>query len=107
MINLANMKVGKRLALGFGTCLVLTLGIAGMAWWGLSALKRASDDAQLQSSRALTAKGMALDTANIYLDIWHITATDDQGKKLAHKSSLEKSRESYKKKLAELKAQIS
>ena len=34
MINLANMKIGKRLGVGFGIVGALTLGIALLAWWG-------------------------------------------------------------------------
>jgi methyl-accepting chemotaxis protein len=97
------MKIGKRLMAGFGTCLVLTIVIGGMAWWGLAALKQASDWVQRQSSMALVAKSLSLDAADIYLDIWHIASTNDQGERLAHKSSLEKTRESYQGKMADLK----
>jgi methyl-accepting chemotaxis protein len=107
MINLANMKVGKRLAVGFGTCLVLTVGISAMAWWGLTSLKRASDNAQTQAAMALTAKAMALDVADIYLDIWHLAGVDNEGERLAYKSALEKAREDYKGKLQDLKSKAS
>jgi methyl-accepting chemotaxis protein len=104
MINLANMKVGKRMGLGFGTCLVLTVGIAVMAWWGLAALKQASDQAQKESGMALLANSTALDVANIYLEIWHQAAANDQGQRLADKASVEKLREAYKKKMQDLQA---
>ena len=104
MISLANIKVGKRLALGFGTCLVLTIAISGMAWWGLSAVKKASDEAQKQSKMATTAQSMSLDVANIYLNIWHLAASSDQNLRLADQAAIEKLRESYKAKTTALKA---
>jgi methyl-accepting chemotaxis protein len=104
MLNLANMKVGRRLALGFGTCLVLTIGIGAIAWWGLGASNRATAEEQKQSRMAVNAKAMSLDIASIYLDIWHITATNDQGERLAYKSSIEKAREAYNGKILGLKA---
>jgi len=77
MINLANMRVGKRLALGFGICLVLTIGIGAMAYWGLASMKHASDDLREQSNRMLVIKDASVDIANLYLDIWHVVTTKD------------------------------
>ena len=106
MMSLSNIKVGKRLALGFGTCLVLTMAIAIMAWWGLASLKQAADETQKDSEKALAAKSMAQDSAAGYLDIWHISASNNQSERLEHKSSLEKVRGSYSKKFEDLKAQL-
>ncbi|MGA7342084.1 MAG: methyl-accepting chemotaxis protein [Terracidiphilus sp.] len=103
MSNLADMKVGKRLALGFGTCLVLTMGIAAVAYWGLAALKRASDNLTEQSNRMLVIKDASVDIANIYLDIWHVVTTKDPESREEYKSALEKTRATYAAKLAQLK----
>ncbi len=104
MMNLANMKVGKRLALGFGICLVLTLSIGAMAFWGLASLKRASDDLQDQSSRMLEAKDASVDVANLYLDIWHVVTSSDPQARQDYKEALDKARATYSAKLASLKA---
>ena len=103
MINLANMKVGKRLAAGFSLALVLTLGIAAMAYWGLASLKRASDELREQSNRMLVIKDASVDIANLYLDIWHVVTTKDPAARQEYKAALEKSRTTYAAKLALLK----
>jgi len=103
MINLADMKVGKRLALGFGICLVLTIGIAAMAYWGLVSLKHASDNLQEQSNRMLTIKDASVDIGNLYLDIWHVVTTKDPQARIEYKDALDKTRATYAAKLAKLK----
>ena len=103
MINLANMKVGKRLALGFGICLALTIGIGAMAYWGVASLKRASDDLRDQSNRMLVIKDASVDIANLYIDIWQITTAKDPAGRQEHKASMEKLRSTYAAKLALLK----
>ncbi len=102
MINLANMRVGRRLAVGFGICLTLTLAIAAMAFWGLAALRRASDDSREQSRRMLVIKTASVDVANIYLDIWHIVTTNDADGQQKYKAALEQSRATYMASLAQL-----
>jgi methyl-accepting chemotaxis protein len=103
MINLANMKVGRRLALGFGICLVLTIGIGSMAYWGLASLKRASDDLQDQTNRMLVVKDASVDIANLYLGIWHTVTEKDPDARAEYKSGLDKTRANYVAKLAKLK----
>ena len=103
MINLADMKVGKRLALGFGICLLLTIGIAAMAYWGLRALKGASDALQDQSNRMLVVKDASVDVANLYLGMWSVVTTKDSQAREEYKDGVERARAAYAAKLAKLK----
>jgi methyl-accepting chemotaxis protein len=103
MINLADMKVGKRLALGFGTCLTLTIAIGAMAYWGLVSLKHASDNLQDQSNRMLVIKDASVDIANLYLDIWHVVTSKDPEARREFKEQLGNTRATYAAKLAKLK----
>jgi methyl-accepting chemotaxis protein len=103
MSKLADMKVGKRLGLGFGTCLALTIAIAAMAYWGLASLKHASDNLQDQSNRMLVIKDASVDIANLYLDIWHVVTTKDPQARQEYKEALDKTRATYAAKLAKLK----
>ena len=103
MTKLADMKVGKRLALGFGTCLVLTIGIAAMAYWALASLKHASDDSREQFQRMLVIKDASVDIANLYLDIWHVVTTKDPQSRQEYKTALDQTRATYAAKLASLK----
>jgi methyl-accepting chemotaxis protein len=103
MSKLADMKVGKRLGLGFGTCLVLTMAIAAMAYWGLASLKHASDNLQDQSNRMLVIKDASVDIGNLYLDIWHVVTAKDPQARQDYKDALDKTRATYAAKLAKLK----
>jgi methyl-accepting chemotaxis protein len=102
MINLADMKVGKRLTLGFSTALVLTIGIAGQAFWGIASLRRASDDSQEQSRRMLVIRTASVDVANTYLGLWHVVTAKDDDNRQEFKAALEQSRAAYAASLAQL-----
>ena len=97
------MKVGKRLALGFGTCLVLTMAIAAMAIGGWPRSSGPRTICTEQSNRMLVIKDASVDIANIYLDIWHVVTTKDPESREEYKSALEKTRATYAAKLAQLK----
>lgn len=105
MMNLTNMRIGKRLAVGFGTSVLLTMAMAAMAWWGLTAASQAQREAATFTAKALRTRTIANDVADIYLAIWHIATTKDQDSRQEYKAALEKSRESYKASMAEAKAQ--
>ena len=103
MMNLSNMKVGKRLALGFGTCLILTTAIVAMAWWGVTALKHGFNEVEQQTTRRATTRSIAVDTSSINLALWHFISTNDASERLADKSGIEKLRQTYQAKLESLK----
>ena len=43
MINLANMKIGKRLGVGFGIVGALTLAYGLLAWWENSTIDQTAE----------------------------------------------------------------
>jgi methyl-accepting chemotaxis protein len=102
MINLADMKVGKRLVLGFGCALLLTLGIAAQGFWGVASLQRASNDSREQSRKMLVIRAASVDVANIYLDIWQVVTTKDPEGRQQYESALEQTRTTYMSSLAQL-----
>ncbi len=104
MMKLTNMKIGRRLAVGFGMSLLLTLAIAASGWWGIVSGNRAQDEAITFTDNAVRARTIANDLADIYLSIWHIATTKDAGAaKQEYKAALEKSRADYITKIAEAK----
>ncbi len=104
MMNLTNMRIGKRLAVGFGASVLLTVAMAGTAWWGLAAAGQAQREAVTFSAKAVVTRTIANDVANIYLAIWHIATTKDVESRQEYKADLEKSRESYRASMADAKA---
>src|SRR5277367_2183009 len=95
MMNLTNMRIGKRLGVGFGIALLLAASIAATAWWGLTAVGNAQDEAVSFTAKALRSATIANNVNSIYLAIWHIVSTKDQASKLEYKAALEELRKSY------------
>lgn len=107
MINLADMKIGKRLALGFGICLVLTMGLAITAFWGLHSLKSASDKATYELNRMANIKAASVDVSNLYLNIWRLVTAKDAQDRQDFKEASDKSRSDYAGKLNALESTAS
>ncbi len=96
MINLANMKIGRRLGVGFGIVGALTLGIALLAWWGTSIVGREANEALRLSGMMQDARAVNAEVNDVYLTISDLTAIHDEGTRQAHKTKLGRLRESYK-----------
>jgi len=103
MMNLANMRLGKRLGLGFGILTALTLAIGVLAWWGSKSIDRATGDALEESAKMRTAQKIFSQIQDVYLHLWNIAGNKDMAKKQELKAEVGKLRESYKKGLDELK----
>jgi hemerythrin-like metal-binding protein len=104
MINLNNLKTGKRLAIGFGTLAVLLLLLSATAWWEMSAINKGMDTALTQQGKLVKLKDVATALDNIYLDMWGLVTAKDATEKQARQASIEARRTEYRKWLAELKA---
>ena len=55
MNKLSNIKIGKKLALGFGAGVLQLAVLAGLALWAMSAINSASEKAQQESQKSITA----------------------------------------------------
>jgi methyl-accepting chemotaxis protein len=104
MMNLKNMKLGKRLAMGFGILTVAAMGISGLAWWGNKTVNRAMDEALGEADKMRVAQEVVTCVDKINMNIWNLAGNKDLAKKQEHKAEIDKQRESYKKKMEELKA---
>ena len=106
MINLTNMKIGKRLGLGFGVLTALTIAIAAVALWGNIALNRSNQFSLEQADRMRLAKEISSDVDNVYLHMWGMIGTKDVTAKKEHATKIQERRESYKKKIEELRPSL-
>ncbi len=97
MIDLGNMKIGKRLGLGFSVVGALTLGIALLAWWGNSTVGQATDELLRQTSLRAAARSVSVQVKDIYLAIYSLAGVRDEGTRQAQKIKLDKLRAGYKK----------
>ncbi len=103
-MNLTNMKLGKRLGLGFGIVAAFTLILAAIAWWGLSSINQAMGTIQDEANKMSLAKDVNTQVDNIRLNIWKIVTSKDMAGKQDAKADIEKLREAYKKNMEVLKA---
>jgi len=101
MMNLTNMRIGKRLAVGFGLSLALTLAIAAVGWWGITCVNSAQDQAITYTQKALRARSINNNVNDLYLAMWHIATAQDRSVQQQYVAVLQKARESYKKRMAE------
>ena len=105
MINLSNLKTGKRLALGFGTLAVLLLLLSSIAWWSMSRINEGMDVALTQSAKMVKLKDMSTSLDCLYLQMWGLVTTKDATEKKARVAKIETLRADYRKVLQELKAE--
>jgi methyl-accepting chemotaxis protein len=103
MITLNNMRLSRRLAIGFGTSLALTVVIVALARWGVATLDRASAQAQQETTGRATARALLLDVANANLALWHLATAKNQDASRARQSEFERTRRGYQQKLEQLK----
>ncbi len=104
MSVLTNMKIGKRLGLGFGIMVLMLLGMMTAAIWGLASL----DDSMGQISREAHVSRLAAAVDSDVRDINTRMATlimfQDKAKKEEVLRGLQTLRERYKKRVDELKS---
>ena len=103
MIRLTNMKIGKRLAVGFGCLTVLSLSIAAVALWGSSTLHQAIDDTAEQGRKSLVAQDAMGDFDMIDLELFRIAVITEPVLKEQHKGEVEKLLASFNEKMDSLK----
>jgi methyl-accepting chemotaxis protein len=60
---LADVRIGKKLALAFGTAMILVVLLSGVAIWSFRSIERAVNQSQAETEKMLLAKEYAGDTA--------------------------------------------
>ena len=104
LFNLTNMRLSKRLTVGFGALMLLVLFIAGLSVWGLNALKMASDAALEQSDKKIKLVEIQRALDKIRSSIVEIASSTSQTDKDKFKEELEAWRKFYRERLDALKA---
>jgi methyl-accepting chemotaxis protein len=98
------MRIGKRLAVGFGLCTVLVTTVAVVAWWGIVATNEAADRRALQRSKAVVAQSALSDLNNVRAIVISIAAASSADTRLQLRNELAETRASYGKKMQELES---
>ena len=100
---IANLKVGQRLALGFGTLVAMLLAVAGLALWGMGQMRASTVEINtnwLPSVEVLAQMNTAKSDFRVY-EFRHVLTTDEKGmadveqRMLAKLAEFERLRDSY------------
>ena len=102
MAKFTDMRIGKRLALGFGLCTVLVTTLAAVAWWGIVATNNAADRRAAQRSKTVLAQSVLSDVNKVRGIVISIAAETNADTRLQLKNELAETRASYGKKMKQL-----
>jgi len=104
---LKNMKIWKRLTLGFGSLALALLVISGASWWGLRVLSGARAEVGREMHKSVVTHEMVGAIGEINLTIWELIGEKTPMGKQSKKDKLAELRGRYKKAIEELKASAS
>ena len=106
-MKLANLRTGKRLALGFGILTALLLLVSVMSGSNMMVLNRSMDAGLRASDRISKVKDMGTFLDATYLDMYGLVTAKDLAVKHDKKAAFDVDMEGYKKGLEELKSTAS
>ena len=104
MLNLTNMKIGRRIATGFGTLVVLLMITTILSWWGNGAVKTKMGDSLEESGKISLIRQAAGEIDEVYLNLWTILGLPDPAQREQQKACIADHRAVYVKILADLHA---
>jgi methyl-accepting chemotaxis protein len=104
MTNLTNMRIGKRLAVGFGVSAVLMLVMAIVAWWGMATMDQAADRRGEERRKSSLAQAVLTDVVSVRGIILGMAQQTTPEGKAQYQKELDEVRAVYGKRLQELRA---
>jgi methyl-accepting chemotaxis protein len=104
---LRNMKIGRRLGVGFGVVVLLLLGASIAGIWGLTSLNNMTHEAIQEAHKVKLAAAVAGDVRDIGNHIANILLMHEPEEQEKQNKELLKAREDYKKAFEELKSKAS
>ena len=102
MMNLTNMRIGKRLAVGFGIAIVLAIAIAGTGWWSSQAINTVGDYALGEGAKLLLTHKTMLNVSTIDDLVLRIATAPDKNHADQYQAQLAEARQAVKAQLAEI-----
>jgi methyl-accepting chemotaxis protein len=102
MLNLNNIKTGRKLALGFGSLAALLLLLTAASWWQMSTINRNMDIALNEAQKMDKLKDISICLDTLYLEMWGLVTATDATEKQSRKTEIDRLREEYRKGIEEL-----
>jgi methyl-accepting chemotaxis protein len=104
---LNNMKVGRRMVLGFGIVVVILVIVTGLAVYSLSSIQHSVNDVSQQVVAMTKTREIVQDTKDISLNIADMTLTTDTTRVKDYETVISDVRAAYKQNLTWLKGNSS
>ncbi len=104
MINLNNMKIGRRLGLSFGAMVAMMCVGTGLAVFAVKATGDSMDKAIVDSRKLDQVRMIRGNLNDLYLDLWYSLLEKDPAQKEILKQGIDKARTGYMKCIQDLKA---
>ena len=102
-MKLADLKIGKRMGIGFGLLILCMFVGTAIAFWGIASVNASMDEALKETEELQLAQGISDDLDGLYLNIWHLCVQKTAADMQEHKAKLEQARTAYREKIEELK----
>ena len=106
-MNLTNMRIGKRLAMGFGIAIVLAIAIAATGWWASQAINAESDKALDEGAKLLLTHKTMLSISTVDELVLKAATAPDKNHADRYQAQLTEARQSVKTQLAEIQDRAS
>ena len=104
MNRLANMRIGKRLSIGFGAVTLLMVAITVAALWGQSAINDMADESLHVQIRAFYSARLEVDVVTIERDTASLLLIRDKSQKEERQEVIRSFRERYGKRIEQIRA---
>lgn len=98
-----SLKVGWRMALGFGVLALITLGIAGLGAWGAKVIHDSGETATVEAQKDRSLGYVAMNLRELQLHLARLAHEKDLARKEACKQEFLTARQTYKKEFDALK----
>jgi methyl-accepting chemotaxis protein len=102
MINFRKLKIGTRLAIGFGIICVLMLIIGAIAFHQLSEIRINTDDEMSEADKMFKINEVRIIIDDIYFNMYGLVTADNMNSKKEYYNAVAGKRSEYKKRLEEL-----
>ena len=103
LLNLSSAKLSKRLGMGFGAQVFLSVMMAALGWWGVSTVSHDLKEILAQDRTLDLAHGVRETIGLVRLKTWNIIAQKDTAEKQKFEADLKQLRQVYAAKLDQMK----
>jgi methyl-accepting chemotaxis protein len=103
MFQLNNMKIGRRLALAFGTMTIMMIVGTVLALYGVEAMRKVRAQGMVEAAMMDDVRHVRIVLGDLYFDLWSVLIHEEGEERKEHLGEVKKHRESSLEHLAEVR----